>query len=113
MFFISRLSCPRAEVALGWKRTRYLRRTGVNVPNQQSMTALPKSTNDDSHGFADPRHVTRDRRNLWVTFTLVLATSSACSIYASIDARGLYHDGMYYLCRIAESKWFFVPVAAR
>jgi len=43
----------------------------------------------------------------------VLTTSIACSIYASIDARGLYHDGVYCLFKIAEHNWFFLHAPAR
>jgi hypothetical protein len=50
----------------------------------------------------------RDRRYLQITFALVLGANLACSLYASIDARGLYHDGVYYLLKIAEGEWFFL-----
>jgi hypothetical protein len=59
-----------------------------------------------------PRAV-RDARNLWLTFGFVLTANLACSFYASIDARGLYHDGVYYLVNIADIKEFFIPGPAR
>jgi len=55
----------------------------------------------------------RDARYLRLTLGFVLATNLACSFYASIDARGLYHDGVYYLLKIAEHEWFFLIDPAR
>src|SRR5271165_5780913 len=55
----------------------------------------------------------RDGRYLRLTFALTLAANLACSFYASIDARGLYHDGVYYLFKIAEREWFFLHDPAR
>ncbi|MGY8681592.1 hypothetical protein Q2941_27960 [Bradyrhizobium sp. UFLA05-153] len=61
----------------------------------------------------DDRVPTRDARILRLTFGFVLIANLACSLYASIDARGLYHDGVYYLIKIADIKEFFVPGPAR
>jgi hypothetical protein len=66
-----------------------------------------------SDGAADARRAARDARNLRLTFGFVLTANLACSSYASIDARGLYHDGVYYLVEIAETKRFFIPGPAR
>jgi hypothetical protein len=49
-----------------------------------------------------------DERYLHVTLAFVLATTVACSFYASIDARGLYHDGVAYLVGISEREWFIL-----
>ena len=54
-----------------------------------------------------------DTRTLRVTFGLVLSTSIACSIFASIDARGLYHDGVAYLFGISRNVWFSLDSPAR
>jgi hypothetical protein len=61
---------------------------------------------------ADAR-AARDAHIVRLTFALVLATSLACSFYASIDARGLYRDGIGYLFEITVSKWFFLFDPAR
>jgi hypothetical protein len=55
----------------------------------------------------------RDRNNLRLTFGAIIAIGLACSVYASLFNRGLYHDGMYYLVRIAQTKWFVFPEPAR
>ena len=52
-------------------------------------------------------------RLLRVTFSLILATSLVCSLYASFDARGLYSDGAAYLVAIYERQWFFFPSSTR
>jgi hypothetical protein len=44
-------------------------------------------------------------------FVLVLITAS--SLFASIPARGLFQDGVYYLYRIAEREWFHLVDPAR
>lgn len=77
------------------------------------MTAAPWPTQAASNASANLHHAPRDRRNLQLVFAFVLTTSVACSIYASIDARGLCHDGVYYLLHIVEEKWFFAPVPVR
>jgi hypothetical protein len=55
----------------------------------------------------------RDQIDLKITFCVIIAISFACSIYASLYGRGLYHDGMYYLVRIAQTKWFVFPEPPR
>jgi hypothetical protein len=72
--------------------------------------APPIRTLDDSD---QPQVAARDARNVRLIFGLVLATSIACSFYASIDARGLYHDGVFYLFRIAETQSFHLGEHAR
>jgi hypothetical protein len=42
------------------------------------------------------------------TFTLVVAASLACSLYASFDARGVYADAAGLVVVIYEMKRFFV-----
>jgi hypothetical protein len=46
-------------------------------------------------------------------FGLVVVASFVCSIYASLDARGLYHDGAAYLVRIWQRDWFSLGDVAR
>jgi hypothetical protein len=62
---------------------------------------------------ADARHLAQEVRNLRLLFGLVLAANLASSFYASIDARGLYHDGVAYLFRIAESDGFVLDYDTR
>ena len=45
---------------------------------------------------------------LRLTFWLVLAANLACSLYASLDARGTYADGAALLVAIYDTKWFFL-----
>jgi hypothetical protein len=47
------------------------------------------------------------------TLGLVLTTSIVCAVYASIDARGLYHDGVAYLFVICQREWFSLFDPAR
>jgi hypothetical protein len=54
-----------------------------------------------------------DARNLRLMFGLVLTTSIACSIYASIDARGLYHDGVAYLFGVSKNLGLSLDCPAR
>jgi hypothetical protein len=54
-----------------------------------------------------------DASSLRLTFGLVLLTNFCCAVYASISARGLYHDGVAYLFRIAEHDKFFLVNTAR
>jgi hypothetical protein len=49
-----------------------------------------------------------DTRLARLTFTLVVATSLACSLYASFDARGVYADAAGLVVVIYETKEFFV-----
>ncbi|MGY8662693.1 hypothetical protein Q3C01_10025 [Bradyrhizobium sp. UFLA05-109] len=63
--------------------------------------------------ITDDQESARDARILRLTFGFVLIANLACSFYASIDARGLYHDGVYYLIKIADIKEVFVPGPAR
>ena len=76
------------------------------------QTLIPTTATNVSEVTADAREA-RDARNLRLTFGLVLATSLTCSFYASIDARGIYRDGIGYLFRITASKWFFLTDTAR
>ena len=55
----------------------------------------------------------RDTRYLRAALFFVLGANLVCSLYASIDARGLYHDGVYYLFKIAEREGFFLHDPAR
>lgn len=48
-----------------------------------------------------------------VTFCLLLTANFCCALYASLSARGLYHDGVYYLMRIAERQGFHLADPAR
>jgi hypothetical protein len=57
--------------------------------------------------------VVRDERYLRTILVVVLGASVACGVYASIDARGLYHDGVYYLFKMAASDGFFLHDPAR
>src|SRR6266699_2797753 len=52
-----------------------------------------------------------DARLSWLTFTLVVAVSLACSLYASFDARGVYADAAGLVVVIYEMKWFFVSLS--
>jgi hypothetical protein len=70
-------------------------------------------TVSDNDSRADALRVACDGRNLRLLFVLVLTTNLAGSIYASIDARGLYHDGVAYLFRIAEHDGFVLVDTAR
>src|ERR1700730_6334727 len=49
-----------------------------------------------------------DARLSKLTFTLVVAASLACSLYASFDARGVYADAAGLVVVIYEMKRFFV-----
>jgi hypothetical protein len=51
---------------------------------------------------------THDARSLRLTFWLILAASLASSLYASLDARGLYSDGAAYLVNLFERQWFLL-----
>ena len=48
-----------------------------------------------------------------IIFCLVLTISFCCALYASLSARGLYHDGVYYLMRVAERQGFHLTDPAR
>jgi hypothetical protein len=73
------------------------------------MTMTPIRQNDAENTLCAAHHA----RKVRLTFALVLTTSIVCSIYASIDARGLYHDGVWYLFKIAECDCFFLHDPAR
>jgi len=63
----------------------------------------------DDDGFANKAQpAVRDALILKLTFGLVLITSVACSLYASLDARGLYDDGVVYLVSICRREWFWL-----
>lgn len=44
---------------------------------------------------------------------LVLGLTFATSLFASVYARGMFQDGVYYLYRIAEREWFHLVDPAR
>jgi hypothetical protein len=54
-----------------------------------------------------------DSRVLWFTCFTVLAISLACTIYASVKARGLYADAAALLVVVYEGKSFFVSWGPR
>lgn len=56
----------------------------------------------------DDQAAAREVRTLRLTFGLLLATSLGCSIYASLNARGLYADAGGLLVVIYEGKRSFV-----
>ena len=47
------------------------------------------------------------------TFAIVLTAVATSAVYASIECRGLYQDGAYYLYRIAEREGFYLFDPAR
>lgn len=55
----------------------------------------------------------QDSRYLRLTLGLVLGAIVGSTFYASVNARGLYHDGVYYLVRVAQSQWFHLTDPAR
>lgn len=68
-----------------------------------------KPTNGPSC-FSGTISATHDSRLAQLTFGLVLATNMACSLYASIDARGLYADGAALLVVIYEGNGNWLPL---
>jgi hypothetical protein len=56
---------------------------------------------------------TRDAQNFRLAIGSVLAISLACGVYASIVARGLYHDGVAILFRVAEREGFVIVQTSR
>src|SRR5665647_488989 len=46
-------------------------------------------------------------------FCFVLGLMFATSLLASVYARGIFQDGVYYLYRIAERQWFYLVDPAR
>jgi hypothetical protein len=66
-----------------------------------------------SPNYAEAPNAWRNACDPRLLYWIVLTTSIACSIYASIDARGLYHDGVYILFKVAEHNWFFLHAPAR
>ena len=72
------------------------------------MTAI-----GDSDVAASTPCAARDARSLPITFMIVITAGLVCSFYASIDARGLYHDGVYYVFKIAARERFFLIDPAR
>jgi hypothetical protein len=52
-------------------------------------------------------------RALAGVFLLVLSLAFATALFASIYARGIFQDGVYYLYRIAERQWFHLVDPAR
>lgn len=63
-------------------------------------------TNEDGY-------VAEDARYLRLTLGLVLVTDLWCSFYASTEARGLYHDGVFYVFRVVQLEWFSLTGTAR
>ena len=72
------------------------------------MTAI-----GDSDVAASTPCAARDARSLPITFMIVITAGLVCSFYASIEARGLYHDGVYYVFKIAARERFFLIDPAR
>src|SRR6266566_4633747 len=52
-----------------------------------------------------------DARLSRLTFSLVVAASLACSLYASFDARGVYADAAGLVVVIYEMKWFLLSLS--
>ena len=46
-------------------------------------------------------------------FAFILVLMSITSLFASVSARGMFQDGVYYLYRIAEGQWFHLVDPAR
>jgi hypothetical protein len=66
-----------------------------------------KSTNRSSY-MSRIVPATQDARLLWLTFWLILAANLVSSLYASLDARGLYSDGAAYLVNVFAQEWFLL-----
>jgi hypothetical protein len=47
-------------------------------------------------------------RELALIFWISIATNSVASVYASIQARGLYSDGVAYLVGVYQDRWFLL-----
>src|ERR1700730_2631983 len=58
-----------------------------------------------------PSAKTQDARLLELTLGLVVVTSLACDLFASLHARGLYADAAALLVVIYERKWFFLDIS--
>lgn len=54
-----------------------------------------------------------DAPGVRATAAIVLSAFLGCALYAAYDSRGLYLDGFYFLYRIAERAWFFLPAPPR
>ena len=66
--------------------------------------------------YSDPPPANRQEnptRAIAALFCLVLGSVFATSVFASIYARGIFQDGVYYLYRIAEHQWFYLVDPAR
>jgi hypothetical protein len=66
-----------------------------------------KSTNRSSY-MSGIVPATQDARLLCLTFWLILAANLVSSLYASLDARGLYSDGAAYLVNVFARQWFLL-----
>jgi hypothetical protein len=81
---------------------------GVNfVPVQINLGVMSMNTRrGPSHFGAGPSCDIPDARLLLLTLWVILIAMLASSLYASVDARGLYADGVSYLVSIYSDEWF-------
>ena len=60
-----------------------------------------------------PKGPKRSNDPLAILCCFVLGSIFATSLFASVYARGMFQDGVYYLYRIAERNWFYLVDPAR
>lgn len=78
----------------------------------RSTDGLGTSSGLDASRLPGPEATVSDNR-LRGLLGLVLCLTLATSLFASVSARGLYQDGVYYLYRVAVSDWFHLVMSMR